>query len=128
MTYVCLSLCLHVCKQPFSESALRISFNSCILLAHIRRKNVRPICGKNHIAQNGSFYLNLESTITIFFEILENGGTLIKKSDNSGYPKKTYWPQTGPFLPLISISKLVCFVLGINLNYCSDCIIMENCK
>ena len=45
---------------------------------------------KNHTAQNRSFYLNLESTIRIFFEILEDGGTLINKSDNSGYPKKTY--------------------------------------
>ena len=37
---------MHVSKQPFSESALRVSLNSCILLAHIRRKNVSPICGK----------------------------------------------------------------------------------
>ena len=46
---------------------------------------------KNHSAQNGSFYPNLESTIKIFLEILEDGGTLKNKSDDSGYPQKTYW-------------------------------------
>ena len=83
---------------------------------------------KNYSARNGSLYPDLESTIRIVLEILEDGGTLINKIDNSRYPKKTYWPQTGPFLPLIWISKLVCSVLGISLNYCSDCIMMEYCK
>ena len=45
---------------------------------------------KNHSVQNG-----------IFVEILPDGGALINKSDNSGYPQKTYWSRTGPFLPLI---------------------------
>ena len=40
---------------------------------------------KNHSAQNGSFYPNLESSIRNFLEHLENGGTLINKSGNSGY-------------------------------------------
>lgn len=72
---------------------------------------------KNHSVQNG-----------IFVEILPDGGALINKSDNSGYPQKTYWSRTGPFLPLIWISKLVCFVLGVSLNYFSDCIMMDYCK
>ena len=75
-----------VCKQPFSEFALRISLNSCILLAHIRRKNVSLTCGKK--SQHPKCYPNLESTIKIFLEILQDGGTLINKSDSSGYPQK----------------------------------------
>ena len=43
--YACLYACMSVSN---SEPALRISLNSCILFAHIRirRKKVRPICGK----------------------------------------------------------------------------------
>ena len=54
--FLCLILyaCLYVCMSVSnSEPALRISLNSCILLAHIRirRKNVRPICGKKSVSR-----------------------------------------------------------------------------